>query len=643
MATPLKSEKFIVTSEYFGLQTLRSATEIQRGAAALALNSDHSSSSTLSPFQGYSNFGNQANATDVITRKFNYRDGLGFQIPVQVRDNATTAILEYFNPGDTRNSTDGEWETLVTGLTTAINSDVTVNKRRVMGFTAFNDRGVNNLLFCNGVENFSRWSGAICVMDGAVAENAGTITVKKVTGDPKANPTDGFPSSGTLTYKDTAGVVQSLAYSSKTATVFTMSTPGNTTASADTTGVAETADTSTHSGLPENNILDTAQGRVIACGLDSTPNTVNLSRVGDFTDFTTSTVAADAQIVEFESGGSCTGLAHMDDWFFALKESETWAWTFTPSTVEDGSGGSVDTISTFFKRIAQVGCSNQKAIADVNDDIWFITSRGQIRRLFRLEGETGFSTEDLMGIIRPSVKNFNWDDGTLEFWEQERIVVAAGRSSTSIAMNDKVITLQLSEKRNGDKIINHSTLDWFVGDWMVYIDELHHGSSLQSKDFKSFDGFSKDGAAYDWVRTERIESFPEIGDRFIQKRIKYLGIEGTISTGCTLNIRIDYDVNGQTATQTMSLEGTDTDFVVFQPLNTLNAFGLNLEPLNSTQDNIGSRNPFFVVFALPNEYSVRNVQLTFKTSGIGQDVQILAHGWVVSDDAQHVKNLKGVG
>lgn len=620
-------------TNYFGLNSLRKASELLLGEAADTLNSDHSSSTSVGPLKGYSLFGNQANTDHVITRQYTYADGLGFEIDLQVRDDTTNSHLEYRNPGDDRNSSNGEWVVLVPNLVTAVNSDGTVNKRRVMGFAPFNDTGTNNLLFCNGSDNFSRWSGAVCRADGAITAGASTITVEKVPGDPKTNATDGFASSGTLVYKDTAGNRQSLAYSSKTATTFTMTTPANTTASADNTGICEAADTTTYSAVPKNNILITAQGRVWAAGADANPNQLTYTKLSDFTDWTTSTDFEDAGSEDFPDGGSGTGLGSIDQWIIFFKEKQVWAFTLNPITVNTARAN-----TPIRKLICRVGCANQKAIANVNDDLWFVTPHGQIRSVSRLlQGESGFESIDLSNKIRPSIKNFVWDDAAAIWWPKERMFVLSGRSSSTVTINDRAVVIQQSILEDGSTHLNHGILDWFIGDFHLNGENLYFGSSVDSRNYKAFDGYSKNGAPYAWKYTTRIEDF---GNQWIKKEVRHLAVKGYIGSGTVVKFTVYWDEFGWKGVSEMELTADDGgNIVLAQALNTLGTFSLGTQPLGGNIDDLSELSPFNIVFPLPSTYLPYNVQLIMETSGIGQRCEITSHAWDVEDAEEHVDML----
>ncbi len=612
--------------------------ELEPGKSAFAINANLSSNSSISPQKGYTKISHSLNVDDKILRKFTYERGRNFKSDIRVRDNASNAIVEYLNPGDDRNSSKGQWSTLLAGLT----------KDTDFGFTPFNDTGTDKLLWCNAIENFRSWSGAICLMDGAVLASASSITVKKVTGDPKTNPTDDFPSSGSITYIDTAGVFKSLAYSSKTATVFTMSTPSNTTASAGNTGVADV--TIDESSIPKNNILITAQGRVNAAGRTDLPNQVQGSLVSDYTNWTAGTTPDSAFAKDFPDGGKITALASKDAWIFVGKTERVLAFTFLITVVEDGSGGTVKTKDTFEKLVARIGIAHQKAVAFVGNDIFFISPKGQIRRLFNLEAENEFSTLNINGEIRPSLVGSVFDDASLEYLEDKDLLIASFKKDSNSSVNDFGEFIYFVKDNLGNiKNINISFHDWFMNDMNVIDGKLKFGSGVESEDFEAFNGLSKNGAPYLFRYITRIEDGGDIKglSTFVQKYLTHFLVKGSIAGGTTLNFILKYDDNGATATTTFSLSDSDgTPYIVQQPFNALNSLPLNSAPLGGSLEDIAETNPFKVFFPLSNKYRPFNWQLEFNTDGAGQNVEIDTHAFEMSEASIKFPNplyKKGVG
>jgi len=539
---------------------------------------------------------------------------------VHGRDDASNLIIEYFNHGDTRNSNDGEWTPLIT----------TYTKDTIMSFAPYNDTGVDLLLGSNGTDNFWEWSGAICVMDGAVAEDASTITVKKVPDDPKTNPTDGFPSSGTLTYKDTAGAIKSLAYSSKTNTVFTMSTPGNTTASADTTGVAQAPDITTHSGIPKFTTIITAQGRLWGSGEPTQPTVMQGSEVGVFTNFVVGNLPSDPLTEDFPEGGGNVALGSIDNWILVFKENQVIAYglEFPSST----------TVAAVRKHVSDIGIASVKALDRVGSDYIYASKSGQIRRISRLQAENLFIVEDLTLPIRPTIENFDWQDCALKYWPKERLVVASSRTDSDQTNNDKWVVLQFSQDEEGNPLLNHGIRDIFTGDFTVYKDDLYFGGSVASRVYKAFDGFSYDGGGYDFQYFTRIDHF---GNEFTRKIIHGVWVKGRIISGTILNINVHLDELGRTATYEKTVkyvpesggEITDVDngIIIQGVSNPLGANPLGSQPLGGTISDIGELDPFLVYFPLPLSTRPFNVQIEFKTSGAGKRAVVDAHAVAVSE------------
>jgi len=526
-------------TKFLGLNTLRTSDEIGDFEAAATLNADLSSSSQVSPMKGYSQFANQANASDKITQQFPYERSSGFETLLQIRDNDTNSILEYLNPGDTRNSQDGEIIPLITNFTTG----------KVMSFAPYNDEGTDQLLMSNGADNFSKWLPGICILDGAVLAAAGTLTVKKITGDSKTNATDGFSSSGSLTVKDDAGATVTITYSGKTATTFTGCS--GVTAMADTAGIAQTVDTSTHSGLDKFTFILTAQGRLWGTGTSGAETLVKYSEVGDFTNFTSSTNPDDPGFADFPEGGKNIAMGSIDNWIIVYKSKVVWGYALSFPT-------STSKTSTR-KLISDTGIAPSiKALALVGNDYVHVSPEGQIRRLSRLEAQNLFQTEDLALQIRPTIKDFVWDDAAITYWKKENILLIAGKSDSDQSNNDKVVSFQFSQNEKGSAILNRGIMDWFVNAMTVYDQQLYFGSSGDSKLFKAFDGFTKNGAAYKFIYTTKLEHF---GSPFTRKNIEGLWVKGRISAGSELKTEILFGENGAIALYEKTLAQSDSAYV----------------------------------------------------------------------------------
>lgn len=606
---------------FLGMSSLAKAQELPLYKAAFVLNMNLGSSTSVAPAKGYSVFGNTIAAnvlSNGIIRKYTYERGSGYETDIRVRDDGSNTIVEYLNISDTRNSAKGEWLPLLIGQTTGTE----------YGFGAFNDTGTDLMYWCNAVDNFRTWTGAIAVFDGAVSAGAATIKVKNVSGDPKTNPTDGFPSSGTITYRDTAGAIKSLAYSSKTSDTFTMTVAGNTTASADNTGVADI--TTAQAGYPKNNIFITAQGRIWGAGRTDAPNQVQGCKVSDITNWTAGTNPDDPFAKDFPEGGKITALAAKDEWVFIGKERRTHAMKFNLVAVSDGAGGTLQTKTTVEKLVARVGIANQKAVAEVGDDIYFISPKGQIRRLFGLEAESEFQTYNINKEIQPSLVKSVFDDATLEYWEEQDLLVAGFKKDSDSTANDYGEFIWFGLNELGERNLNISFHDWWIGDMNIYDNQLYIGSSVEGENYKALDGYAKNTAPYETKYVMRIEDGSDLGAgaAFYQMELEHLLTKGAIGAGTEIELLVNYDDGGSTGATVLSIDYNDGyPYIIDQPLNYLNAYALGTEPLGGTVNELSELNPFKEFFPLPNEFEPFNWQLEISTSGVGQIYELDTIGW----------------
>lgn len=602
---------FVARTKFKGMYSLRRANEIPEGFCAYSLNSNLGSSSTVGPEKGYSSFGNQANTTDSIVRKYTYCRGDGSETMLQVRDNGSNYIVEYLNTGDVRNSTDGEWSILETGLTrTRTTDDGVVGKARI-DFAPFNDTGSNQLVYGNGFEALRIWNGAVGVISSTTVNTivlTGTLTLAQ----------RGFAASGSVIINGIPRVYTGIA--NQTFTGVTTDPTGEPNGS----GVAQIPDTLTLNAIDKGSILLSTQSRLFLAGIEATPNQVTYSDVGDITNYT-GTNPSDGGFEDFpQLNGAITGMSYLGEWIIVGSEKKIIAFKFDfPSST---------TKTTRVKDVADEGFASYKSIKRIGSKIIYTTPSGGQKQLTQVGDQDLFDISDLSEPIRPSIKNFVWDDSAMEYNPKNRVIMVSGKSSSDIGVNDKVIAYYLSLDENGQQSVNIDIKDWFIGDMCNFDGDLHFGGSVASQDYLAFDGYTKDGAPYIWRRIERIEQFGVAIERF---HPQYLIVIGTISTGTTIYFRLKYDTNGKTTVQEMELNGDDERFVFPQALNTLGGFELGTEPLGGTIDDIDELNPYEVVFPLPHIYP-RNIQLEMYTDGSGQRATVDTYGYEVVNSDQHI-------
>ncbi len=603
--------EFKESTEFLGLNTLRRANEIGRHSAAHTLNADLSSSSQIAPLKAYSVFGKQYNATDKIVKQDEYERGLGHKSLLQVRDDGSNTILELLIEGDNRNSEKGEFVQLIDDFTTG----------KILSLAPFNDTGTDNLLMSNGADNFSRWNGAVCILDGAVSAAEGTLTVQKMSKQVKTNPTDGFDSSGDLIVNDDSGNRVVIAYTGKTDTTFTGCT--NTPAMSDKAGIAQAVDTSTYSARKKFTFILTAQGRLFGTGVDSSPTTLYSSTVGDFTDIGDAAGSTpDAEIIEdFPEGGRNYALASIDKTIVIYKESQVWGLTFVyPSSTTRVAQRS---------KLSDTGIAPSiKAIDRVDADYIHISPEGLLMRLSHIASEDLFNSEDLLEDIRPTIEDWVWDDAEVKYWKKKRTLIISGKTDSTQDNNNKAVIIQFSKDKKKRRIANIGILDWFIGAMAVYNQQLYFGGSVESECYKAFDGYSKNGAGYRFEYTTNIKNY---GSEFKRKTIQGIALKGRIGAGTTLFMDILLDEFGKTAKYTRTIKQSDSDYVTQSPDNPLGVNALGSEILGGTKGDVSELDDFLVFYPLPIQAKPFNIQLNFYTDGEGQNVALFAYGIAVVD------------
>lgn len=143
-----------------GYQTKRDPSQLPLGAARSGQNVVITDGDKISPRKGTELLGAADTSGNKIMSGYCYKKHDGVETPLRMTADGN---LEYYHV-DT-----AAWENLNDGYT----SD------QLCGFKEYNDpdTGITHCYFCNGVEPYSRWTGAYTQANGAYAGGAGTLTV----------------------------------------------------------------------------------------------------------------------------------------------------------------------------------------------------------------------------------------------------------------------------------------------------------------------------------------------------------------------------------------------------------------------------------------------------------------------------------
>lgn len=582
----LQTEKWlIVVSQWSGLFTARDSDDIPNGSSPDLLNVRINGSHFRGAL-GYELKGTRNSNSGEITSQYTYKRNDGDEVMVRVRDNATTGILEWYD------ATNKDWYTLLASLTTG----------KIMGFTEFNysngDEDVNQMMFCNGIENMSVWTGATTRLSGIVSGSPTSITV--------ASTTD-FPASGTIIYNGTE-----VAYTSKTATTFVKSSGSFHDSAGSNDGVAEAADDSTHSGVTKGNILLTAFDRLWIAGIDASPLAFDFSDEGAALTFTGGTNRSDSGTeTALNIGGKITGLANKNEEIivFGIDGALGFKFVYPTSTTK----------APLYREVFQgsdQGCINHKSVVKINNEVYFVNKNG-LQALSDLEGTEKVFNKSVTRDILSTLKNYDFVDCSAKYFDKENILLLSAKSNSDLAVNDVIIALDFYELVNedGSRTNTYSILkfDWPVNDWAILDNELYFGSSAEMNSFKAFSTFQNDGAPRN-IRyaTKRFK----LKDPFQEKASRLAAARGFIKDGTDIKVEILYNA-GFIGTDNKTIESTGS-YVSQSTLNDIGAFALGTNPIGGVSEGeVQELKEFLVYLDIGVDYNWNDIEFIFSSDTDG--------------------------
>lgn len=601
--------KPISITRFRGCYTLKDAALIPDEYLANSLNISCADFS-ITPFQMYSNFSDQLTGDDGIGRilsSFTAKKTDGTEIPLRLRDNNTNCTLEWYN------ATADDWETLLGSLTT----------NTPMAFADFNTATQDYTLFCNGVMNYSVWKKAT----GTVASNTSTV----ITLNEASAATQGFSGSGgTVIVNGTE-----YAYSGVSGATITGLT-GLPTFTANE-GVAEAVDDSTYSALPKFIGIVIADGRVW-CFIK---NSVRLyySKVGDHTDFTAATQPDDPGVRDFIEGeGSLTAIG-------AIKENII---VFKPDLVklfklEYPSATTRTTRVEELRRGDSQGAVNQDGTITLGESIYYTTPKGGIKSISLSKLTDNFDFNDETDIVRPSLKDGVFTSARATYWEKEKRLIVSFKKNSDSSYNDRCVVIELTKENDNSAAKVIGFLDWQVGSWFKYSNNLYFGGSYEPNCFKAFDGYQKGtaDAPFTALFTTRRYRFSE--NPILEKKIPYIAFDGWIMFN-KLKIQVSYNYLGSLSTKEYTFDPTvKTDFIVQPDVNVMGAFEMGSEPIGGTLNNIDELNYFRFFIQLPTSLQPTDVQVTVYSEEAGSRWRLNSISFLVEEAGTRIPNKLKLG
>jgi len=578
----------VILSSFDGLQTSRNSDDLPDGKSPDLLNVRITGSHFRGSL-GYSLIGSRSSSAGSITAQYTYKRNDGEQRMVRVRDDDSTGVLEWWD------ATNEEWYTLITGLTTGLK----------MGFTEFNTSATNQMVFCNGVQNMSVWTGSTTRLTASVTATDTTINVSDTTN---------FPASGTIIYNGSE-----IAYTSKTGTTFEVASAHASSGADD--GVAEAADDSTYSTITKGNILLSAKDRLWIAGQLAAPNALDYSDEGAAFIFTGGANRADSGTEDFFNiGGAITGLSEKGDEIIVIGEDGADGFSFTYPT----STTKAPNFREIFRAVGR-GCVSFKSVFKLSNEVYFATKTG-IAALSDLEGTEKVFDKSITRDVLPTLKEYAFNDASCIYFEKESILLMSCKSDVDFPGNDTVIGLEFYRNRDGSDTFGVTKFDWPVNEFSIFEDVLYFGSSLEMNSFKGFDTYQNDGSPRN-IRyaTKRFN----LKDPFQNKESRLIGVRGFIKDGTDIDVSVLFNA-GFLGEISKTIESTGT-YVSTTTLNTIGAFALGTNPIGATLSEVSELKEFTVFLDVGVDYNWRDIQVIFSSETDGGTFIVSHVGFAIEE------------
>jgi len=539
--------------------------------------------------KGFTIFGASDTTTEPITGEMSWKTARGDEIVVRHRNDGSTA-----GTGEFYITSIGEWTEFYNGLGTT----------QFQATTDYWDttEAQDALLFVVGDANIYYWSGGVTTFASATAN---TITKEGTTSWLE----EGFITGGT-TQVTINGTVYTYTGGEDT-TILTGVSP-DPTAGGHTIGdtVFQTVRTTSNkpaSGL--SNDLIAVHRNQLYIG-DLTRQDINISKVGDYTNYTTATVP---RVV----GESAVITPNEPPTAFIAQEDNIYISTFNQWynvvwTLSDDLSGEAVSIR-LLKSSPRGGAINQNSVFKIKNDILYISNEPTINSLGRVENVDTPQSKDLSDPIKLELESYTTTNCSGKFWLNNAYFNFPSEGKTLVFNIEKGYW-------EAPQILPVRVMSVFEGDLIG-----HSNSVVES--YKMFDGTNDNGNA---MEAKAVFSYLDYGTQIHQKGFTEWATVGLISSNTLLKQTINYDYKGYTRVQEFEIKGDDTKiiFALTQGGN-LGKKPLGHNPLGSTGDEVDTLQKFRVI-KVTNKTDFYEVQNEYLSNDIDQQWQLLVQGSNVS-------------
>lgn len=539
-----------------------------------------------------------------------------------LRSKSTFLQFRYVNPITGSIS----WETVYEGMT-AGNS---------VNYTTYWDKTelTTVCLFVNQTSVIFRWGGAIASFASATS----TTITKQGTGSWESL---GFDSaSGSNLFID--GIEYTYTGGSDTTTL-TGVVPDPTLAGLSVgdavpqgvTAIANSMMTDIASDF-RNTLIGNLDNQIFIGADDS--SVIYTSKVNDYTDYSSS-----APRLQGEGNVATTldfpnAFVNQDDNLYVSAGKDIWYQTLLTDTtsVTYPGGTSNPSVTTVYetlsyqrlKTTALQGAQSQSAVTKIKNHIAYLSFEPIVNTFGPVAGylnaspgtSSNYQVEDISYSIVNDMNRYDFT-GAAMLYHRQFLYISVPKEGL----------IRIYNMTNPKEQYWESPVTYPIARFSIIDDNVYGHSAVIGETYKLFDGYSFNGKA---IPAAAYFSYEQYGTRTYPKDFNLFYLEGYITSNCTLNYGLNYDINGCQTSRSYTLDGnsslvcTDTSgdaSLGKAPLGSRPLSGLTIEGTVVTSTNTGLPPKFRAIKQL-SKLPFYELQVFFTSSGTDQQWELLACG-----------------
>jgi hypothetical protein len=490
------------------------------------------------------------------------------------------------------------WIDLLTGLTST-----SFNFADYWDTTALQSR----LLMVNGASSITEWSGGVTTFASATAN---TITKEGA----EAWAEVGFSPTGVHTVV-IAGVAYGATGGWGTTTLTGVTPNPSTPAYAAGVTVHQAPETTLNSAMTDlpsigNDLIANLRNQIYVASL--TNNFVYVSNVNNYKDygFTAPTrVVGEGAILTLD--GTPKALVPREDQMNISAGKDQWYKTQLTLSA-DLTKEELTVIR--LKTTSEQGTQSQALTSKIKNNVVFVSYEPILESLGWIDNV--FGEPQLTDISYSIVNDFNatdFTDGEVRY-HKNYIYVSAPKSS-------KVFVYNMT---NPDNKYWEAPQVLPVGRFSVIDGDLYGHSYQSSETYKLFTGYNDNG---NFIQANAVLAFNSHGIRHASKGFNQYFVEGYISTNTTLQLGLQYDIDGCATITAFNILGNDAQIVCLgSDDNLLGKYNLGKVPLGANIAQATTTPSKFRVIVTMPKVPYYEYQVSFNSVGFDQNWEVLAFG-----------------